>query len=73
MKIVNKNIKRPYPLPTHCRHARPLKQQQQKKKKKKRGENPVYYMNEFYFCGFYRCVNFGESLINWVKPEGLYV
>ena len=25
------------------------------------------------FCGFYRCVNWGESLTNCVKPEGLYV
>ena len=29
----------------------------------------LYYRNEFYFCGFYRCVNSGESLTNWVKPE----
>ena len=29
--------------------------------------------NEFYFCGFYRCVNSGETLTNWVKPEGFYV
>ena len=33
----------------------------------------LYYRNEFYFCGFYRCVNSGESLINLVKPKGLYV
>ena len=25
-----------------------------------------YYRNEFYFCGFYRCV---KSLTNWVKPQ----
>ena len=31
------------------------------------------YRNEFYFCGFYRCVNSGESLTIWVKPKGLYV
>ena len=27
----------------------------------------------FDFCGFYRCVNSGESLTNWLKHEGLYV
>ena len=34
---------------------------------------PDYYRNVFYFCGFYQCVNAGESLTNWVKPKGLYV
>ena len=29
--------------------------------------------NEILFFGFYRCVNSGESLTNWIKPEGLYV
>ena len=29
--------------------------------------------NEFYFCGFYRCVNSDESPTNLVKPEGLYI
>ena len=36
-------------------------------------ENHLQYRNEFYFCGFYRCVNSGEPLTNWVKPQGLYV
>ena len=31
------------------------------------------YRSEVYFCGFYRCVNSGESLTNGVKPESLYV
>ena len=37
----------------------------------------LHYRNEFYFCGFYQCVNSGESLTNLVKPKasvkGLYV
>ena len=33
----------------------------------------VYYRNEILFFGFYRCVNSGESLTNWIKPGGLYV
>ena len=33
----------------------------------------LYYRNELYFCGFYRCVNSSESFTNWVKPEGLWV
>ena len=36
-------------------------------------EPVFYYRNELYFCGFYRCVNSGESLTNRVKPKGLYV
>ena len=30
----------------------------------------IDYRNEIYFWGFYRCVNSGESLINWIKLEG---
>ena len=26
----------------------------------------IYYRNEFYFCGCYRCVNSGESFINFM-------
>ena len=33
----------------------------------------MYYRNEFYFHGFYRCVNSGESPTKWVKSESLYV
>ena len=32
----------------------------------------LYYRNEFYFCGFYWCVNSVESLTNWVKPKGFF-
>ena len=32
-----------------------------------------YYRNEILFFVFYRCVNSGESLTNWIKHEGLYV
>ena len=31
-----------------------------------------FYRND-HFCGFYRCVNSGESLKNWVKTKRLYV
>ena len=27
-----------------------------------------HYRNEILFFGFYRCVNSGESLTNWIKP-----
>ena len=30
-----------------------------------------YILMNYYFCGFYRCVNSGKSLIN-LKPFGLY-
>ena len=30
-------------------------------------KHEIYLLNEFYFCGFYQCVNSGESLTNWVK------
>ena len=26
----------------------------------------IYYRNEFYFCGCYRCVNSGESFTNFM-------
>ena len=29
--------------------------------------------NEFYFCGFYWCVNTGKSLTNWIKPEDGFI
>ena len=30
-------------------------------------------MSNYPFLGVYRCLNGGESLTNWLKPDGLYV
>ena len=33
----------------------------------------IDYTNKFYFCEVYRCVNTGKSLMNSIRPEGLFV
>ena len=38
-----------------------------------KNQTETNYRNVFYLCGFYQCVNSGESLTNWVKHSGLYV
>ena len=38
-----------------------------------RAPTTMNFRKEFYFYGFYRCVNASKSLTNSIKPEGVYV